>query len=92
MNNEILWYTKPADDYINSLPLGNGRQGAMLLGGIKRERINLNEDTLWSGFPRANGINNAYERYTKRIRDKILNQNDFYALITRAIFLQASLF
>ncbi len=78
MNNEVLWYIQPADDYINSLPLGNGRQGAMLLGGIKREKINLNEDTLWSGFPRANGINNAYERYTKRIRDKILKQNDFY--------------
>lgn len=78
MNNEVLWYSSPAEDYVHSLPLGNGRQGAMVKGGIKCEKINLNEDTLWSGFPRANGKNNAFERYTKRIRDKILKQKDFY--------------
>lgn len=78
MNNEILWYEQPAEDYVYAMPIGNGRQGAMIKGGIENERINLNEDTLWSGFPRTNRKDNAYERYTKRIRDKILRQNDFY--------------
>ncbi|WP_277344859.1 glycoside hydrolase N-terminal domain-containing protein [Paenibacillus thiaminolyticus] len=33
------------------MPLGNGRFGAMVFGGVRRERIQLNEDTLWAGNP-----------------------------------------
>lgn len=46
-----LWYRQPAELWTDSLPLGNGRIGAMVFGGIKKERIGLNEDTLWSGSP-----------------------------------------
>lgn len=46
-----LWYKKPSEEWTDSLPLGNGRIGAMVFGGIKNERIGLNEDTLWSGYP-----------------------------------------
>ncbi len=47
-----LWYDKPADIWEEALPLGNGRLGAMLYGKTDTECIHLNEDTLWSGFPR----------------------------------------
>ncbi|CAH8772861.1 alpha-L-fucosidase [Paenibacillus dendritiformis C454] len=46
-----LWYTRPADKWTEALPLGNGRFGAMVFGGVRRERIQLNEDTLWAGHP-----------------------------------------
>jgi len=77
MNNETLFYLKPAEKYLDAMPLGNGRLGAMVMGGVQAERINLNDDTLWSGFPRANAKDFGYERYTERIREKILREEDF---------------
>lgn len=50
--NKKLWYKKPAEEWVESLPIGNGRLGGMIYGGIKQERISLNEDTLWAGTPR----------------------------------------
>lgn len=47
-----LWYDHPAEDWNHALPLGNGRLGAMIFGGVKRERMQLNEDSVWSGGPR----------------------------------------
>jgi len=45
-----LWYSKPATDWEReSLPIGNGRLGAMIFGGVDRERIALNEESVWSG-------------------------------------------
>jgi alpha-L-fucosidase 2 len=46
-----LWYTQPAERWTQALPVGNGRLGAMVFGGIAEERIQLNEDSLWSGAP-----------------------------------------
>lgn len=46
-----LWYQRPASYWEEALPLGNGRIGAMVYGRIDREKIELNEDTLWSGSP-----------------------------------------
>lgn len=48
---DLLWYRRPADDFLAALPLGNGRLGAMTYGGVHTERIELNADTLWSGGP-----------------------------------------
>ncbi len=50
----LLWYDKPATQWVEANPVGNGRLGAMVFGGIKRERLQLNEDTLWSGGPYTN--------------------------------------
>jgi hypothetical protein len=52
-NNEplLLWYRQPAKQWVEALPVGNGRLGAMVFGGINNERIELNEDTLWAGGP-----------------------------------------
>ena len=45
-----LWYTQPADDWEReALPIGNGRLGAMIFGGVGHDRIALNEETVWSG-------------------------------------------
>jgi len=46
-----LWYLKPAEVWTEALPIGNGRLGAMIFGGVARERLQLNEDTLYAGGP-----------------------------------------
>ena len=46
-----LWYRRPAGRWVEALPLGNGRLGAMVFGGVADERLQLNEDTLWDGYP-----------------------------------------
>ncbi|HEX2860064.1 MAG TPA: glycoside hydrolase family 95 protein [Lacunisphaera sp.] len=46
-----LRYTRPAAEWVEALPVGNGRLGAMVFGGIHQERLQLNEDTLWAGGP-----------------------------------------
>jgi alpha-L-fucosidase 2 len=46
-----LWYARPAEKWTDALPIGNGRMGAMIFGGITDERIQFNEDTLWRGQP-----------------------------------------
>lgn len=44
-----LWYKQPAGEWMESLPIGNGRLGAMTYGGVADEKIALNESTMWSG-------------------------------------------
>ncbi|HEX5788233.1 MAG TPA: glycoside hydrolase family 95 protein, partial [Woeseiaceae bacterium] len=46
-----LWYERPAAEWVEALPVGNGRLGAMVFGGINLEHLQLNEDTLWAGGP-----------------------------------------
>jgi len=50
INSDLkLWYNQPAAKWIEALPVGNGRLGAMVFGGIENERIQLNEESLWAG-------------------------------------------
>jgi alpha-L-fucosidase 2 len=51
MNDHLLWYRGPASLWTDALPIGNGRLGAMVYGGVTRDELQLNEDTLWSGGP-----------------------------------------
>jgi alpha-L-fucosidase 2 len=46
-----LWYKQPAQEWVEALPVGNGRLGAMVFGGLDEERIQLNEETVWAGPP-----------------------------------------
>ncbi len=46
-----LWYDRPAEQWNQALPIGNGRFGGMVFGGTEIDRIQLNEDTFWSGRP-----------------------------------------
>jgi len=64
---EKLWYTQPAVEWTDALPLGNGRIGAMVFGGVKQDRIQFNEETLWTGSPRNYNKAGAY-RHLPRIR------------------------
>lgn len=49
--SNVLWYDRPASEWIEALPVGNGRLGAMVFGGVGHERIQFNESALWSGGP-----------------------------------------
>ncbi|MDT0347691.1 glycosyl hydrolase family 95 catalytic domain-containing protein [Streptomyces litchfieldiae] len=46
-----LWYTSAASEWLRALPIGNGRLGAMVFGGVQSEQLQLNEDTVWGGAP-----------------------------------------
>ncbi|HLK57472.1 MAG TPA: glycoside hydrolase N-terminal domain-containing protein [Chthonomonadaceae bacterium] len=47
----VLWYDRPASDWLHAQPIGNGRLGAMVYGGTDREILQLNEGTVWAGGP-----------------------------------------
>ena len=57
----MLWYDKPAANWTESLPLGNGRLGAMVYGGVEKEVIQFNEETLWTGQPNDYAHDDAHE-------------------------------
>ena len=50
-DQQILWYKQPAANWMQALPVGNGRLGAMVFGDPQNERIQLNEDSMWAGGP-----------------------------------------
>ena len=52
--NYTLWYDKPANAWLEAMPLGNSRLGAMVFGKTDVEEIQLNEETFWSGGPHNN--------------------------------------
>src|SRR5690348_14882584 len=62
-----LWYTKPAVKWTEALPIGNGRIGAMIFGGVGLDRIQFNEETLWNDYPRDYNHKGAY-KYLDTIR------------------------
>ena len=73
--NLRLWYDRPATIWEEALPLGNGKTGAMVFGGIVTERFQLNDITLWSGYP-EDGNNQLGPGILKKTRDAVF-QGDF---------------
>lgn len=71
MTDLRLWYEAPATAWTEALPVGNGRLGAMVFGGTARERLQLNEDTLWAGGPYS-PINPEAREYIPRVRELLL--------------------
>jgi alpha-L-fucosidase 2 len=67
---ERLWYRRPAEAWEEALPIGNGRLGAMLFGGVRLDRMMLNEDTLWAGYPRET-VNYDARRHLARARELV---------------------
>jgi len=51
-----LWYRQPAQKWVEALPIGNGRLGGMVFGGVTKEHVQLNDDALWAGGPK-DGVN-----------------------------------
>ena len=70
-----IWMREPARHWEEALPLGNGRLGAMLFGGGREERIALNEETFWSGYPKDTNRPGA-AAYYQQARDLAL-KGDF---------------
>ena len=69
-----LWYTKPATIWEEALPLGNAKTGAMVFGGTGNERYQLNDSTLWSGFPDPGNNPNA-AKYLPVVRQLVFDGN-----------------
>ena len=46
-----LWYLEPAEEWVEAVPIGNGRLGGMVFGSTPKERVQLNEESLWAGEP-----------------------------------------
>src|SRR5688500_6548812 len=65
-----LIYRQPAKEWVEALPIGNGRLGGMVFGGVPAERIQLNEDTFWSGGP-YDPINPEALAYLPKVRELI---------------------
>jgi alpha-L-fucosidase 2 len=57
----LLWYKSPAAVWEEALPVGNGRLGAMVFGKYGEERIQLNEDTYWTGGPYSTVVSGGYK-------------------------------
>ncbi len=87
MKKYNLKYKNPATTWYDALPIGNGKIGAMIFSGIKKEKIGLNLDTLWSGYGNYKGkniepfiwnevkkslINKDYDKAEKIIKDEVL--------------------
>src|SRR5688572_26232967 len=69
-----LWYSKSASIWEEALPLGNAKTGAMVFGGIAKERIQLNDNTLWSGYPNP-GNNPDAPKYLPVVRELVFAGN-----------------
>jgi alpha-L-fucosidase 2 len=86
-----LWYPGPAQIWVEALPVGNGRLGAMVFGGTSRERIQFNEETLWAGAP------NDYQRpgasrYLEEIRSLLFEGRQREAMsLASATFMSSPL-
>ncbi len=65
MNTNMLYYIRPAEYWMEALPLGNGSLGAMCDSGVETDEISLNHDTLWTGHPRTVTKEGAFESYQK---------------------------
>lgn len=70
-----LWYDKPAGEWVEALPLGNGHIGAMVYGGVSEELIQLNESSLWSGGPRKDSLNVESPQYLPAVREALFTGN-----------------
>ncbi|MBR6547454.1 MAG: glycoside hydrolase family 95 protein [Bacteroidales bacterium] len=68
-----LWYDEPAAQWVEALPVGNGRLGAMVFGGSEREQIQLNEETVWAGQPNSNANPDVEEGALDEIRQLIFD-------------------
>ena len=67
-----LWYSRPAKQWTDALPIGNSRMGAMVFGGVEQETLQLNEETFWAGGPH-NNLNPKGRYALDNIRQLVFN-------------------
>lgn len=75
-NTNKLWYKQPAKAWIEALPLGNGRLGAMVFGGPVHEQIQLNEESIWAGSKINNNNPDALKHLNELRKTLFDNQYD----------------
>ncbi|MDO5572152.1 MAG: glycoside hydrolase family 95 protein [Bacteroidales bacterium] len=73
-----LWYNSPAKVWVEALPIGNSRLGAMVYGGVGKEEIQLNEETIWGGSPYNNPNPNALA-HLKEVQNLVFEKKYFEA-------------
>ncbi|RZJ29175.1 MAG: glycoside hydrolase family 95 protein, partial [Chryseobacterium sp.] len=73
--NLKLTYDKPGTNWNEALPIGNGKLGAMIFGGVSQEHLQLNEETIWAGEPGNNVPKNTFDSIQKVRR--LLNEGQF---------------
>ena len=72
-----LWYKQPAAKWTEALPIGNGRLGAMVFGGVETERLQLNDDTLWSGPPEGDWNNPDARNHLADVRRLVMQEEKY---------------
>jgi alpha-L-fucosidase 2 len=75
--DQTLWYSEPSQQWTDAMPVGNGRLGGMVFGGVAAERIALNEDSLWSGAPRE-WNNPGAKDHLGTVRTLVLEKQDYH--------------
>jgi alpha-L-fucosidase 2 len=70
-NSNLLWYDHPAEKWVEALPVGNGRLGAMVFGQPQSERLQLNEVTVWSGHPQPDADRSSAYQSLPELRQLI---------------------
>ncbi|WP_222705536.1 glycoside hydrolase family 95 protein [Terriglobus albidus] len=73
--NYTMWFRSPASNWIDALSIGNGRLGGMVFGGATEDRISLNEDTLYSGYP-SDGNNPGAKNKLAAVRKAVLEDEN----------------
>jgi alpha-L-fucosidase 2 len=71
----MLWYRGEAKRWLEALPVGNGRIGGIIFGGLQKERIALTESTVWSGAPSSSDVNPEGLEYLNEIRRLLFQDN-----------------
>lgn len=71
-----LWFKNPASHFTESCPMGNGRIGAMVFGGVAKERVVLNESTMWSGSPQDADREDAHKVLPELRRLLVAGENE----------------
>jgi len=77
----LIWFQQAAPEWAAALPVGNGRIGGMVFGGVQQERIALNDDTLWSGGP-SDWNNPDAKNHLPVVRKLLLEEKDYQAADT----------
>ena len=75
INSHNLYYTAPANEWVEALPIGNGKTGAMVFGGTDKDTLSLNYDELWSGHPEDMSKPEAYKIFEKARELVFANKN-----------------
>lgn len=73
VKSQSMWYSEPASEWLNALPVGNGRMGAMVFGNPVNERIQLNEDSMWPGGPEWASLNRGNPDDLYAVRKSLRN-------------------